>query len=136
MIKKRHISNFFLYAFGAMCWFVLLGIMQSRCILNIPSYIDSLWVKPVGEGLVKNLMGATAFHAVGYQCEDKLIFVAKYYPDGVGDDYQMRSLSGMVDVDSWKKIKSDTVSTTYADNSHEYVLFQNSDGVHMKVFQK
>ncbi|VAW68252.1 hypothetical protein MNBD_GAMMA09-1764 [hydrothermal vent metagenome] len=136
MIKKWNISKFLFYVFGGACWFILLGILQARCIVNIPLYIDSLWVKPIGEGLVKNVIGATAFRVEGYGCEDQLIFVAQYYPNGMDGKTQIKSLASIVDVESWKKIESDTISTTYIDNSYKYVLFQTSDGVHMKVFQK
>ncbi|MCP4495037.1 MAG: hypothetical protein GY820_48210 [Gammaproteobacteria bacterium] len=136
MIRKRNISNFVFYIFGGACWFMLFGILQSSCIVDIPLYIDRLWIKPIGNGLVKNLIGTTAFHAEGYQCEDKLIFVAQYYPHGMGQKSESRSLDSIIDIRSWEEIKSDTISNTYVDNSYKYVLFQTSDGVHMKVSQK
>lgn len=136
MIKKWNGATFISYAFGGACWFLLLGISQVSCIANIPFFIDSLWVKPVADGLVSNLIGAIAVSAEGYPCEDALIFVAQFYPDGVGSNPQMKSLSSIVDIESWKKIESDTISTTYIDNSYKYILFQTSDGVDLKVYKK
>lgn len=136
MIKSWNISKFFFYIVGGICWFVLLGILQSTCILNMSLHIDALWVKPVGDNLVKNLIGATAFRVEGYGCEDKLIFVAPYYANGMNDKPQIKSLAKLIDLKTWKKLESDTVSTTYIDNLHSYVLFQNSDGVNMKIYKK
>lgn len=133
---KRTIPNFIFYVFGGVCWFALLGILQAFCIVNIPKHIDGLWVTTVGEDLVENLIGATAFSVDGYGCDDQLIFVAQYYLDGTDEKSETRSLDELIDIASWKKIESDTVSTTYIDNFHKYILLQNSDGIHMKVFKK
>ena len=136
MKSKRRLYLVLSCIIGGMSRILLLGVLRSFCILNVPFYMDNLWVKPIGEGLVKNLIGAIAFRMEGCGCDDKLIFVAPYHSSSGDDQVEMKSLSAVVDIATWRKIESDTISTTYIDKTNKYVLFQNSDGVNLKVFKQ
>ncbi len=122
--------------FGSVAWLLLFGLLRLLCVVNIPLFLDSLWVEEVEEGLVRNIVGEIAFQADGYGCEDRLIFNAPFYPDGMNGDSESRSLTQMIDLSSWQRIGSDSLSTTYADNSYRYVLYHTSDEINMRIFLK
>lgn len=129
------------YGAGILCWYVIFGFLKLNCIYNVQFNVDSLWVTKIHEGLVKNVIGDVAYRSSpadgGRQCDDAILYVVRYYPN-IGDDenVESRSLSSMVDAQSWRKIESDSTTVTYIDIKHKYVLHRNSDGAHISVYDK
>jgi hypothetical protein len=105
-------------------------------VVDVPLFIDSLWIKQADDNLVVGLTGAIGFHAEFGDCEAKLIYTARYYPDGMTDDYQTKSLTDLVDVGTWEISTSDNISTTYVDSSYKYVVYHTSDDIYMGIFDK
>ncbi len=134
MSIKNTLWNFI----GALVWLVVFSVLQRFGIINIPWHIEKMWTDQISKNFVKILMGEVAFHASpgDYNCEYRFIYTARYYPNGVGNDYERVSLTDLVDLDSWKEIEGDAVSTTYLDKSHKFILYNNSDGVYMGVFDR
>lgn len=132
------IKTTLLYLIGALVWLAVFSLLQRFCVVSVPWYIEGLWTEQINKNYVKNLAGEVAFHASPqeYNCECKFIYTARYYSNGAGGDYERVSLAGIVDINSWKEIGSDAVSTTYSDKSHRFVLYNNSDGVYMGVFDQ
>ncbi len=133
---KKYLKIFLSYMAGILFWMVLISVLQTRCILNIPLLVDGLWAKQIKGELVTNLVGSVAYKTSGFGCENKLIYLVRYYPDGVGGSYQNVSLTSLVDVDSWREVSSDTISTTYQDKNHKYILYSTSDEIFMGVYDK
>jgi hypothetical protein len=132
------IKNILWYFLGAIVWLVVFSILQRFCVINIPWHIENLWTEQISKDFVKNMAGEVALHATptDYHCGFRFIYTAKYYPNGVGNNYELVSLTDIVDIDSWKEIESSPASTTYADKSHKLVLYNNSDGIYLGVFDK
>jgi hypothetical protein len=135
-VYKEYLKTIFAYLAGILLWVVLISVLQTRCILNIPLLVDGLWVKQIKGELVTNLVGSVAYKTSGLGCENKLIYLVRYYPDGVGGSYQNTTLTSLVDTDSWHEVSSDTISTTYQDKNHKYILYGTSDEIFMGVYDK
>jgi hypothetical protein len=131
---KKYLRKFVAYLAGVLLWLALISTLQARCILNVPRLIDGLWTRQVNGNLVTNLTGSIAYQTTGLACDDKLIFLVRYYPNGVGGHYQYRTLTSMVDTKFWREVSSDSLSTTYVDKRYRYVLYGTSDGVYMRAF--
>jgi hypothetical protein len=123
---------------GALFWLMLVSALQRFCVINIPWHVERLWTDEMGKNFVKNMVGDVAFHVdpKDYSCNYQFIYSARYYPNGAGSDSESVTLTDVVDIDSWREIASEAASTTYSDRSHEFVLYNNSDGVYMGVFDK
>ena len=135
MIKK-YITNGLLYTAGSITWIILFFLLKLWCILDIPLLVDGLWTTRINDQLVKNLTNSIAFRTQIMKCDDKYIFTAKYYPDDVSGNFEAKSLTSIVDIASWMEIESDNISTTYADIRHKYIVYNTSDGIYMRVFDK
>lgn len=133
---KKYAYVVFIYLAGIVSWLVLFSILQSRCIINIPLAIDSLWLDKLNEDLVKNMNSAIAFDASDYGCDSRLIYTAQYYANGMNGESENMNLTNAIDIKSWKEIESDSTTITYIDSSYKYVLYHNSDGINMRVFRK
>lgn len=133
---KKYLKTLFAYLAGVLFWAALISVLQARCILNVPLLVDGLWTKQTKSELVTNLVGSVAYKASGFGCESKFIYLVRYYPDGVGGSYQNTTLTSLVDTDSWHKVSSDTISTTYQDKNHKYILYSTSDEIFMGVYDK
>ena len=127
-----------LYFGAVLVWFVLFSTLKKSCIVSIPWNIEKLWSEQIDKDFIKNLAGEIAFHATpfDYMCGYRFIYTAEYYPNGVSSDYKLVSLTDSVDLGSWKEIESDSATTTYTDNSYRYILYNNSDGIYMGIFDK
>lgn len=124
------------YLFGALLWMVLISLFKLYCIVNVPLLVEGLWTEEVNEHFVENLTGAIAFDASESWCQGRYIYTARYYPGGRDDRHETRSLSSMVDIESWKKVEKDATTTTYADKNYRYELHSVSDGMFMEIFDK
>jgi hypothetical protein len=133
---KKYVYVVFIYLTGTICWLVLFSILQSRCIINVPLAIDSLWLDKLNENLVKSMSGDIAFDASDYGCDSRLIYTAQYYANGMNGESEKMKLADAVDIKSWKEIESDSTTTTYIDSYYRYVLYHNSDGINMRIFRK
>lgn len=133
---KKYLKMFFAYLAGILFWLVLISVLQARCVLNVPLLMDGLWTKQINDDLVTNLVGSVAYRASGFGCDNKLIYLVRYYPDGIGGSYQNISLTSLVDADSWHEVSSDRISITYQDKNHKYILYSTSDEIFMGVYNK
>jgi len=133
---KHFFKTGLIYITGAIAWLAIIFILQSRCIVNIPFIVDGLLSKDINENLVENLTGSIAFRTRKFKCDNKYIFTVRYYRNGVSGNYVTKPLGGFVDVPSWKEQTSDNISTTYTDKNYRYTLYNTSDGINMKVFDK
>lgn len=133
---KKYFKRIIYYAFGALCWIVLISILKLACVINIPFIIDGLWAKEVQDDFTENIVGEIAFRADKFGCENTFLYTAKYYPQGVSDNYETKTLTSVVDINSWKAIAEDNISATFVDNNFKYVLYHTSDGVFIRIFDK
>ncbi len=133
---KKYIKPVIIYLLGVMLWMVFISVLELTCTLKVTTLVDGLWTKKLNEYFVENLAGAIAFDASNYGCDGRYIYMAKYYP---GDQYETsksKSLSSVVDIDSWRKVDRSSGTTTYIDSNYKYVVKQTSDGVTMEIFDK
>ena len=135
-MPSRYFRAISIYIIGVVLWLVLVSVLRLNCIVDIPLFIDSLWTKPSGEHLVVGLTGAIGFRVELDECETKLIYTARYYPDGMTGNYLTKNLTDIMDIDTLEEIASDNTSTTYADSSFKYVVYRTSDGASMRIFDK
>jgi hypothetical protein len=135
MYKKfiKPVINYFL---GVMFWMVFISALELTCTLKVSTLIEGLWTKKLNQNFVENLAGVIAFDASNYGCDGRYIYTAKYYPGDQYETSESRSLSSVVDIDSWKKVYRSSGRTTYMDSNYKYVVKQTSDGVTMEIFDK
>jgi hypothetical protein len=133
MIKK-YITTGLLYTAGSLTWIIIFFSLKAWCVVDIPLLADGLWTTRINDQLVKNLTNSIAFRTQNMNCDDKYIFTAKYYQEGVSGNFETRPLTSIVDIPSWKELESDSISTTYVDIRHKYVVYNTSDGIYMRVF--
>ena len=131
---KKFITHGALYTAGSLAWIIIFFSLKAWCIIDIPLLIDGLWTSGINNQLVRNLSNSIAFRTRITECDDKYIFTARYYPDGVSGNFETRPLTSTVDIPSWKELESDSISTTYVDIRHKYVVYNTSDGIYMRVF--
>ncbi len=135
-MRKNYIKTVILYTFGVLAWFIIISMLKHSCIVNIPFIIDGLWTKEINEYFVENLTGSIAFKADQYGCDNTYIQIANHYLDGMSGEYESKPLNSIIDISSFKELESDTISITYGDIDHTYVLYKTSDGVYMNIFNK
>lgn len=133
---KKYVKHIVSHAIGTLCWIVVISVLKLTCIINIPWLVDGLWTKAIHENFVESLTGEIAFRADTFGCEDTYLYTANYYPQGVGDTYETKTLKSVVDLTSWKVVAEDNISKTYVDSTFKYVLYHTSDGVYMRIFDK
>lgn len=135
-MAKKYITNGLLYAAGSLTWIVIFFALKAWCMVDIPLLVDGLWTTRINDQLVKNLTNSIAFRTRIIPCDDKYIFTARYYPDGVSGNYAPKTLTSIIDLPSWKELETDNISTTYIDTKHKYVVYSTSDGIYMRIFDK
>ena len=133
---KKIITHGALYTVGSLAWIIIFFSLKGWCIIDIPLLVDGLWTSSINNQLVRNLSNSIAFRTRITECDDKYIFTARYYPDGVSGNFETKSLTSIVDIPSWKERGSDSISTTYTDIKYKYILYNTSDGIYMRVFDK
>lgn len=126
------------YGAGVLCWLIVFGVMQHLCLFNVGSFVDSLWMKDLHDGLVQNVIGEVAYRAGygygDYGCGDKYIYSALYHPGSTDTAGEVTSLTSLVDVTTWREIEdSASITFTFLDSKHKYVLRYISDGADISV---
>ncbi len=120
------------YGLGVLCWWALFMYLHVQCVFNVGSFVDSLWVKDLQHGLVVNVIGEVAYRASygygDYGCGDKYIYTVLYHPGSTGAAGEVRSVSSLVDVPTWRMVKEDGIFTYYLDSKHKYRVRHISDG--------
>lgn len=134
----RWVGTILKYGAGVSGWLVLFGVLQHTCLFNVGSFVDSLWMKDLHDGLVRNVIGEVAYRAgYGYGdfgCGDKYIYSALYHPGNTDSKGEFRSLTSLVDVATWREAEdSSSITFTFLDSKHTYVLRYISDGAEISV---
>lgn len=120
-----------LLALGWALAFTLISVLTP---FNIWARIDGLWLTPAGEDLARNLAGTLAYHNKTPDGQIITLYTAPFYAQGVDTPQQTKQLNNTIDLGSWRKIGADTLTTTYADQQFKYVVYQDSNGVYMRIF--
>jgi hypothetical protein len=111
--------------------------LQVQCVFNVRSFIDGLWITELQDGLVKNVIGEVAYRASygygDYGCGDKYIYSVLYHAGSADDNGEVRSLSSLVDVPTWRAAEEDGIFAYYLDSKHKYRMRQISDGTDISV---
>ena len=135
-MMTKYVKSAVSYFFGALLWMVFISLLKLYCIVNVPLLVEGLWTEKVNDYFIKNLTGAIAFDASQSWCEGRYIYTARYYPGGQDDMHETKSLSSMVDIESWEEVEKSAETTTYMDKKYKYVLHYVSDGIFMEIFNK
>lgn len=132
----RWLGTVLKYAAGVLCWLLVFGLLAQYCIFDVYSRVDRLWVKDLHGGLVRNLIGEVALHVGAGGCDDHYIYTLRYHPTRLEIEGEHRSLSSLVDVATWKETGADSITVTYLDKKHRYVLYSISDGTFLKAVDR
>ncbi len=136
----RWIGTSLRYVLGVLCWAAVFAYLQIQCLFNVGSFVDSLWMKDLHDGLVENVIGEVAYRAGGgygdYGCGVKYIYSVQYHPNRMDIEGDIRSLSSLVDVATWRMVGSENNTVTFLDAKHKYVLRSISDGVDISVVDR
>lgn len=137
----RWVGTILKYITGMSCWLIVFGILQHLCLFNVGSFVDSLWIKDLHDGLVQNVIGEVAYRASygygDYGCGDKYIYSVLYHPESTDTEGKVRSLSSLVDVATWREAEgSSSITFTFLDSKHEYVLRYISDGADISAVDR
>lgn len=126
------IRTVLLYLPGVLGWWVLLIVLQTSCIFNFSAFVDGLWMRDLHDGLAQNVLGEIAYRAGhGYGdlgCGDRYIYSILYRPAGEEDAGQVRSLTSLIDVSTWKPSGGESIFAYYVDANHRYRVRWISDG--------
>jgi hypothetical protein len=129
----RWIGTSLKYVLGVLCWVAVFAYLQIQCLFNVGSFVDGLWMKELHDGLVENVIGEVAYRAGDgygdYGCGAKYIYSVQYRQGRIDGEGVIRSLSSLVDVATWRMIGSESITATFLDAKHKYVLRSISDGV-------
>lgn len=120
------------YAAGILCWAGIFAYLQVQCIFNVGSFVDGLWMRDLHDDLVQNLIGKVAFRASGgygdYGCGDRYIYTAHYGAGDTDSGSDTRTLTSLVDVATWREVDDPvSITATFLDSKHTYVLYMTSD---------
>lgn len=115
-------------------WMLLFKVLYFHNNIDVWARIDSLWLTQVGDDLATNITGNLAYTFNTENGNGRVIYNAQYYPDGINSNPSIKHLVDMVDLSSWGKVSSDSVSITYNDKNFTYIVYKNSDGISMRIF--
>jgi len=129
------------YIAGMACWLIIFGFLQHMCLFNVGSFVDGLWMKDLHDGLVQNVIGEIAYRARnGYGdngCGDKYIYSALYHLRGSNTEGEVKSLTSLVDVATWREVEDvSSINFTFLDSKHQYVIRYISDGADISAEDK
>lgn len=141
------LAVFFRYAFGVICWVVVLDLLAVFGGFNIWSAVDGLWMHKLHDGLVRNAIGDIAYRAEGGYGEHgvgaRYIYSVSFQPHDKKARKEVRSLTSLVDVKSWHFVgasgvaaSASGVSATYLDAKHRYTVLTNPDGADISAEDK
>lgn len=137
---KRGTGRALKYAAGMLAWLVVLNMLAMHTRFNIWSRVDSLWMRDLHDGLVRNMTGEVAFRAeYGYGdfgSGAKYIYLVRYRPDSEGKGGEWKSLTSLVDTATWREVGPEAAITTFRDARHEYEVRSISDGTDVLVDRK
>ncbi len=133
----RRVGQALKYGVGVLVWLIAFNVLAMHSRLNIWSLVDSLWMRDLHDGLVRNITGEVAFRAeYGYGdfgSGTKYIYLVRYRPDSEGKGGEWRSLTSLVDTNTWREVAPEGVITTFRDARHEYEVRSISDGTDILV---
>ena len=124
----RWVGTMLKYGTGVLCWLIVFGVLQNQCVFDITSVVDRLWGKNLHDDLVENVVGEIALHVQAGRCVDAYLYTVRYHPSRMDLEGEIRSLTSLVDVATWKEVEADSISVTYLDSKHKYKLYTTSDG--------
>jgi len=120
------------YAAGVLGWMLLLSFLTLRGVFNSNSFVDGLWMNDLHDELVRNVTGEVALRApYGYGdfgSGARYIYWAEYHHRGKDAAAGPRTLTSLVDVASWKWVRTDGITEIYADARYRYLVRTTSDG--------
>ncbi len=135
-MRVRWVGTILKHVLGVLCWFAVFAFLQFECLFNVGSAVDGLWVKDLHDDLVENLIGEVAYRAErGHGdsgCGARYIYSVRYHPNredsplSVGGE--LRSLTSLVDLATWRFVGQESAIATYVDSKHEYSVRTISDG--------
>jgi hypothetical protein len=133
----RWVSTSIKYGLGVLCWWALFVFLQVQGVFNVGSFVDSLWMKDLHDGLVQNVIGEVAYRAGfgygDYGSGDKYIYSVLYHPESTDVEGEVRSLSSLVDVPTWRFAEEEGIFAYYLDSRHKYRVRWISDGADISV---
>lgn len=133
----RWVGTILKYGAGLLCWLIVFGLLRYQCVFDITSVVDRLWVKDLHDDLVENVTGEIALHVQAGRCVDTYLYTARYHPSRTDTEGEIRSLTSLVDVATWREVEdSATITATFVDSKHRYVLFTTSDGECIKAVNR
>lgn len=118
----------------ALGWAIAFTLLSALTPFNIWARIDGLWLTPAGENLVTNLAGDLAYHNKTANGQMITFYTAPFYTDGMDTSTQTKRLNDTIDLGSWRKVGTDALTTTYTDHRFKYVLYEDSNGAYMRIF--
>lgn len=125
------------YGVGVLCWLIVFGFLQRLCVFDISSVVGRLWVKDLHDGLVQNVIGEVAYHVQAGRCVDRYLYTARYHPTRTDIEGEGRSLTSLVDAATWREIEdSASITSTFVDSKHRYVLYTISDDEYIRVVNR
>jgi hypothetical protein len=137
MRSVRWAGTILKYGAGVLCWLIIFGFLQHVCIFDISSVVDRLWMKDLHDDLVENVIGEIAFHVQAGRCVDGYIYAARYHPSRMDIDGESRSLTSLVDVATWREIGDPaSITSTYLDSKHKYVLYTIEGDEYIRVVNR
>lgn len=126
------LAAFFRYAFGVICWLVVLDVLAVFGGINVWSFVDGLWMHKLHDGLVRNAIGNIAYRAEGgygdFGAGARYIYSVAYQPQGAKAHTVIKSLNSLVDLNSWHYVAESGIDATYQDVKHVYTVRTTSDG--------
>ena len=137
----RWVGTTLKYVAGMLCWIIVFAYLQTQCLFNVGSFVDSLWMEDLHDGLVENVIGKVAYRADygygDYGCGAKYIYSVRYNPSRMDFEGDFRSLSSLVDVATWREVDDSAfITTTFLDSRHKYVLRRISDGADISAVDR
>lgn len=136
----RIVGQVLKYGTGVLFWLILLGVISARTRLNVWSMVDGLWMRPLHDGLVRNVIGELAYRAESgygdYGSGVRYIYFAQYRADSEGKNGELRPLSYLIDTATWHEVGQEGVVTTFRDARYEYRVRTISDGTDIFVVAK
>ena len=122
-------------------WAAIFAYLQFQCLFNVGSFVDGLWMKDLHDGLARNLIGEVAYRAGNgygdYGCGDRYLYSVHYSPPGTDAGETVRSLDSLVDIATWREVEdSVSITATFLDAKHKYVLYMTSDPAYIRAVDR
>jgi hypothetical protein len=133
----RWIGTILKYGAGMLCWLIVFGLLKSQCVFDISLVVNRLWIKNLHDDLVKNVIGEIAFHVQAGRCVDTYLYLAQFHPSRIDIEGEYRTLTSLIDVATWREVEdAASITSTFVDSKHRYVLFTISDDEYIKAVNR